>query len=298
MEIKQKLFSLYILSVIFTAQGFAQIKVESRYEANNDAVFDVESDQQGTYTLVLTFTESKGYRLPAGNKVMISVTPGARRSVYRLKYEGDNSPYYRYTYTYYLGRYSAKPNMDYPYILPITAGKSLNITRLEDISIRLGKATTDSILGVVFNYSGIDTVCAMRSGTVVNIWHSQRDKKNPEDGFVYYEGPSVNLITIEHADGSIIRYMCITPVKVLPKEGDRIIAGQPIAVFTKEEGRNRMGIQLYHLTRDLKKKIIIPKFHTEEGLIQLDFGKKYQSIATKEIIEKELTKKEKKNLNR
>lgn len=294
---KKRLFAYLIFIIIFTTQSFAQIEVTTQYR-DNDVVFDASSMQYGTYTLVLKFTELRGYRGSIGDSKVI-IGQGNNSSIYRLTSEGGNSPYYRYSYTYYRGKYNSKPNLDYPYLLPATTGKSLGIARFENMNYKYGKTDndTDSILGIVFNYRGIDTVCAIRSGQIVEIEYSKKQRSDSEQGFVYYDKLSQNIIMVEHADGSIARYVCISAVNILPKEGDRIIAGQPMAIFTKEDERNRMGLHLFHLDRNLKNQVIHPRFYMEEGFVQPEFGKRYKSASTKEIIEKELSKKEKKKLN-
>lgn len=276
-------------------QSFAQIEVTTQYRGR-DVIFDANSKKYGTYTLTMKFTELRGYRASMGD-IKIVIRQGSNNSIYRLTYEGNSSTYYRYSYTYYRGKYNSKPDINYPYLLPAATSKSLGIARLENIKHNFGKNNTDSILGIVFNYKGIDTVCAIRSGQVVQIDYSQKERTNSDQEFVYYDKSSQNIITVEHADGSIARYVCITAVDLLPKEGDRVIAGQPIAIFKTGEIQNRMGLHLFYLDNELKNKTIFPDYYTEEGLIPLEFGKRYQSASTKEIIEKELTKKEKKKLN-
>ncbi|MFT4221906.1 M23 family metallopeptidase [Dysgonomonas sp.] len=293
---KNRLLAYLILIIAFSMQSFAQIEVTTQYRGR-DVIFDANSKKYGTYTLVLEFTELRGYKSSIGNPKSI-IKHGSNSSIYRLTYEGNSSTYYyRYSYTYYRGKYNSKTDINYPYLLPAATGKSLGIAQFENIKHNFGKNNTDSILGIVFNYRKIDTICAIRSGQVVEIKYSTKQRNNSEQGFVYYDKLSQNIITIEHADGSIARYVCISAVSVLPKEGDRIIAGQPIAIFTNEEEQNRMGLHLFYLDKNLKNQVIKPKFYTEEGLIQPEFGKRYKSISTREIIEKELTKKEKKNLN-
>lgn len=259
------------------------IKVTSHAEGNN-IVFDAESDKQCFYTLVLKFNNLQGYQSFQGSEATISIKPGFNGAIYKLKRDvNDKSPRFRYSYTYHPGKYDAKPVMNYPYILPATVGKELSTA----------KYIGTNISGIVFEYNGLDTICAIRSGHIIHMQNNQLDEK----GFIYHSEYTKNTITVEHADGSFARYLCITPVRCLLEEGERIVAGQPIAVFTKEEDSQSMGIHIFHLAKDLKYKSITPQFYTTEGLSQLNFEKKYRSTSTKEIIEKELTKKEKKLLN-
>ena len=290
----KKLLLLFILLATLYIQTSAQIEITSR-STDKGVVFDAYLEEYGTHTLVLKFTELEGY-INAMRNLKVVIESGRNNSIYRLENDAGASTRFRYIYTYYRGKYNSKPDIDYPYLFPAATGKTLGIARFEHINTKLGKADADSILGIVFNYEGADTVCAIRSGQVVKIDHSEKERDDSR-GFVYYDKLSQNVVTIEHADGSIARYICITAANILPKEGERIIAGQPIAVFVKEEERNRMGLHLYHLDKDLKNQVIKAQFYTAEGFIQPDFGKRYESVSTKEIIEKELSKKEKKKLN-
>jgi hypothetical protein len=295
MEIKYKTLLLLILSVAFTLQSFAQIEVTTRNEGGN-IIFDVNSDKEGSYTLGLKFSELRGYKSSLGNTAIIPIKGGLNREVYKLTKEGNTTTNYRYTYTYYQGKYNAKPNMNYPYILPASEGKRLYTSHSTNIEYMIGKTDGDSILGIVFRYAEADTVCAIRSRKVVAVEHSKRDRIEPGQGVVTYDRDSQNTIIIEHADGTIVRYVCITSAQTLVKSGDRIIAGQPLAVLEEEKDFPRIAISVSYLTKELKHKIIIPMFYTEKGLSELNFGKEYHSASTRDIIEKELTKKEKKNL--
>lgn len=296
MMMKQKFVLYLIFSAITTVQILAQVNV-TFYNENGDVFFDVDSDKKGSQTLVLRFSELYGYQESHRSEVIIPINSGLNRAVYKLTKRREEPSSFRYSYTCRRGKYNAKPDKDYPYILPAKAGTLLSISKFENMKYRLGKSDIDSIIGIAFNYKGLDTICAMRSGEVIEIKHNEEDSKNPKADIVY-DKSSRNIVMVEHADGSIVRYVCITPVNVLIEEGERIIAGQPIAVFKEDVNRQRMGIHLFHLTREVKNEIIIPKFFTEEGITLLNSGKQYQSISTNELLEKELTKKEKKKIQK
>jgi hypothetical protein len=179
----------------------------------------------------------------------------------------------------------------------VKPGENTRTFFFENIEATLGKSVTDKILGVTFDYAGTDTVYAVRSGQVVRIQNSTRDRIKPEAGVVYYDEPSQSVREVEHKDGTIARYVCITPAESLPELGDRVIAGQPIAVFTQKEEIQRVGIHVLRLGKDFEYEVIMPQFYTGSGLVHPEPGKEYTGASTKEIVEKELTKKEKKNLN-
>lgn len=290
-NLKFILFSIFAVSYI--VQGFAQIRV-TPYTRGNDVIFDAESEMYGSHTLVLKFS-LQGYRYPAGGEAIIPVQRGHNSSVYKLMGEESSSRSYNYKYRYYRGRYNCRPKLDYPYLLPVATGKELGVTRLNNLDELFGKADVDSILGLSFYYEGLDTIRAIRSGQVVQVDYKKQGSKEAKGSLVYNRGSS-DIVFVEHDDGTIVRYICITATDVLVEPGDRIIVGQPLAVFTKEGERQGLGIHLYYLGKDFSNKRIIPKFYTEQGLSELNFKQRYKSVSTKEILEKELTKKEKKKL--
>jgi murein DD-endopeptidase MepM/ murein hydrolase activator NlpD len=283
----KKHFLLLVLLVVFTVQGYAQITVTTRKE-NKDIVFDAMSNQYGSYTLVLRFAESSGLI----NEAIAVVKPGQNNSVYRVSRESVP----RYSCRYYPGRYNAKPDANFPYLLPVKNGEKVKTSPFGNLKELRDQPTTDSILGIVFNYAGTDTVYAMRSGQIVRTADKIRDIEKPEAGVRIYDKPSRSIVEVEHQDGTIVRYVCITSGEILLKPGDRIIAGQPIAVFTQENKTQQVGIGIFYLEKKMKRKLVMPKFYTDSGVIQLEFGKEYVGASTKEIVGKELTKNEKKNL--
>lgn len=293
---KRKLLLYCFISILFMTQGFSQeVEVTSRYEGRN-VVFDATFNGSGSYTLVLSFKELHGYKSLSGRKAIINITPPfSGNSIYKLtEIDGSRASSYRYSYQYFQGKYNVKPDLDFPYLFPVKLGENVRIFQMENLDVTLGKSVTDKILGVTFSYTGVDTIHAIRSGQVVRVEKSTRERIKPEAGVVYYDKPSRSFIEVEHKDGTIVRYVCFTSAESLPEEGERIIAGQPLAVFVKEESDRRIGVSLFYLGKEMEYKIIIPKFYTSNGLVSLEFGKEYTGTSTEEIIEKELTKSEKK----
>lgn len=104
------------------------------------------------------------------------------------------------------------------------------------------------------------------------------------------------MTIVEHKDGTMVHYVCITDGVNLLNLGDRVIAGQPIAVFETKDDLNRLGIKLHYLSRDLTYIHILPNFYTDEGMIELEYNAKYRSCVDRDLLIRELTKKEKKKL--
>ncbi len=290
---KQILISILIFA--FSIPVFSQVTVLSEYQGE-DVIIEARADEPGSYTVELIFSELSGFQTIFGDKAVFAFTYPFT-GTYRLKREGTQPTRCNFRYRFNRGKYNAKPDKDYPYLLPVKAGKVVGVNKFTNIAHTLRKTTTDSILGMTFNYMETDTVYAIRSGLVVKIENRQQDAKQVDHKHTTYDRPSRSITTVEHKDGTIVRYVCITEADNLLQPGDRVIAGQPIALFTnREQTHPRLGIQISSVDKTLKHVILIPSFYTEEGVQKLDFNQRYRGVSSEEIIKKELTKQEKKKL--
>ena len=296
---KKYLFFIAFTSIVVC--GYSQeVKLDSKW-SGQDLVINAETSGYGSYSVFLEFTNSMGYRSSCDNGSPIVLRHRGRTNICKLIYDGGSGGIPSYSYKYWQGRSDAKPDKDYPYLLPAPEGKKLRTAPFSNIETALGKTVEDSIQGVYFYCSGIDTACAMRSGTVISIKEAEKNAATDNNRILFYNLPSYCIIKVEHKDGSIAQYTFTTPVKNLLKEGDRIFTGQPIAIFVGNEENRSMGISIYYLTftrdKDFKYRYFLPKFYTQEGQMVLKFRETYTASTTKEIIGKELSKGEKKKLN-
>ena len=298
-----KKYLLFLIAITSTVvSGYSQeVKLNSSW-SGKDLVIGAETSGYGDYSVSIKFTNLMGYRCSCDNEYPIVLRQRSQTNICKLVYESGSGGSPNYTYKYAQGRFDAKPDLDYPYLLPASEGKKLKTAPFSNIETKLGKAVEDSVLGVYFYCSGTDTICAVRSGMVISIKEAEKNAVTGNNGIPsYYNVASRCIIKVEHKDGSFAQYTFVTPVKNLLKEGDRVIAGQAIAVFDGNEENRGMGISVGHLTftkdKDFKYRFFLPKFYTEEGQMELKFGDTYTVSTPKEIIGKELTKGEKKSLN-
>lgn len=296
---KIKLLLLTFCLCFITIEVVAQaVQVRTERDVQGDILFNAEAQELGSYTLALELSDVKGYKSFSGPNPRFILSSGKKYSFLRLKKE-DKGPYsYRYKYRYYLGRYDAKPEFDYPYILPIEEGQKVRVGLVRNIGIMLNKEVNDSVLGFSFKFPNeIDTVHAIRSGYVVRIDDRERDKKLSENGNMIYDSPSRCDIYVEHKDGTLARYTIQEGGEALLSLGDRVLAGKAIGVFSGSEIKTRgVSISLYYLNSDLENIIFLPKFYMDGQVIDIESRKEYESARMDDIIKKELSKKEKKKL--
>ncbi len=99
-----------------------------------------------------------------------------------------------------------------------------NVRSLKSI---LNQKETTVFHATGFTYHLNDTICAIRSGLV---FKSNADMRKGEKRNETYSSER-DKIEIEQKDGTLAYYSFTAPVKLLVMPGDKVIPGQPLAVF-------------------------------------------------------------------
>ncbi len=297
---KIKLLLLTFCLCFITIEVVAQaVQVRTERDVQGDILFNAEAQELGSYTLALELSDVKGYKSFSGPNLRFILSSGYEDSFFRLEKE-DRGPYsYKYKYRSYLGRYNAKPDVDYPYILPTLLGDGIKVDALVIGKKALSNNPKDNkVGGFTFYYpNGQDTVHAIRSGKVVMIKEGNPEmyiQENKDKKVVYDSKHSHRGLWIEHNDGTIAQYTCLSRGSSLVQMNDRVLVGQPIIAFKSGENQSLLALIVSYLDRDLERVYLSPIFCTSQGLINLNFREKYISTYSPDIIKKELSKKEKK----
>lgn len=228
---KKSLFAV-IFSVLFF-NGYSQQKIKIKTEKNsfNERIsFVAENNSLNTYTVYLNFLVFQGYKnSPMYNDNIVTAYPGIN-TVYRIERIPEIGSYhYQFRYSYYIGKAFEKiPDTNFIYLLPASSGKLLqgsdNVVSLEE---RLGQNRPGSFHSYIFKFQLGDTICAARSGIVYNMADDMKEGEKKEQTYT----ASRDRINMEQKDGTLAHYFFTAPVKILIEVGDKVTAGQPIAVF-------------------------------------------------------------------
>ena len=301
----KRILLLIMLCASSMAPVFSQIEITTENK-NDKILIKARSLSNATQTIQLKLILPIQVISSCGNStVVFSIEKWATMTVCTLIPSKEASFIsYNYSSTYTMGRYNTKPAKEKLYLLPATQDAKLhvlgNVASLTQFIKNIGQENaTDSIIGINFKYSPADTICAVRSGWVVKIDEPQQQR--PQDIEFLFDRPSTYSFTIEHKDGTLASYACNANVFSLVKLGDRVIAGQPIAVFSDEEDYSLMRFSIYYLTTLKDDKFqhayLLPQFYTSnDGFVTLEGGRDYEAASTKYLIEIELTKQEKRKL--
>lgn len=206
------------------------------------------------------------------------------------------SPNYSWTYSYWWGCNNAKPDLEYPYLMPIGNKKEVKIRGLYLFSAT-SKTPVRNYYAISFSANKGDTVFAARRGTVFNL-RSNADLKHDK----YSMTTEDNHIYIIHKDCSYAWYKVLD--EVLVKEGQKVEAGEPIAIVggSKYEQGNHVRFSVMypyfcdscnHNAGDYGLEYVKLKFYLSEGKVDtLTHNKAYTSTLSDEIITKEMSKSE------
>jgi hypothetical protein len=304
-----------VLLTVFLLTGFTVFgqprNISFSSERNSDRSISLYADNSSAidYTIKLTLT-LKGYTADVNNTALVRVSPGRNR-VATLKpalgSANDFSASYQYSYTSYAGlSFRKKPDTDLAYLLPTTEGNTLRISQLSDLSQTLGKESS-GVMGIGFVYKLGDTVCAARAGRIYEVNADVTEGEKSTQTF----NRNRNRISIEHKDGTLSNYSLLAPIGALVSVGDDIIPGQPLAVFNRESDKYTLLFTVYYI--DEKKALTKPEnenqgpsspyqfvttdFYTgSNGTEPLLLNRLYTATHNKDIIVKELSKKERKKL--
>lgn len=308
MNKKTLLFGLLIfcISKCFCQDG----TVVCTTERNNDGSYSIYAENKSfaDYTVRLIFTDLAGYDTNLGQEGLALATHGKTQIAKLTRISNYSAqPNFRYRYQYWAGKYlHRRPDSNFVYLMPSTPGNTLTVSKVGSIEERLGKDRPADFYGIGFNYKPGDTICAARAGTVYQCNDDVKEGEKPEE----YYNSNRNRIYIYQKDETMAHYSILAPIKLLVAPGDKVVPGQPLAVFERSGFKFRVLFVVAYL--DEGKVVaaqsqeemshaysdITPLFHA--GNIQqpdhLQLNKEYQVQQPKEIVAQELSKKERKKM--
>ncbi|MEI8074463.1 MAG: hypothetical protein WCH78_06915 [Bacteroidota bacterium] len=295
------LFILCGLSFSAFSQRDFRVYTEADNFKKNTIRLMLEKNKPGTYTCTITFKQLMGYRCSEGdNNFSVTVNGSNLQQIASLTpIENAGSYSISYSYSFQKGRSITKLDSLYPYLLPSSPGKSIKTSGTYYIGELFGKSSSD-FYAMGFQYHLGDTICATRAGLVYEASDNAEHGKENE----IYNSNSRNNIFIEHIDGTLARYNVQGSIKLIVQVGDKVIPGQPIAVFDKQDKIYSVIFDVFYLNMKLKSEAgtnyftARPRFLLSENNIDLAsaFTNYPDVIHPNEIVIKELTNREIKKL--
>jgi hypothetical protein len=304
----KKLKLLLALCCCATLQAGAQagaIKCTTERNADNTIGIYAENFTPADYSVMLIFSALSGYSSNLAPGTLVRVSHG-RSQIARLTLEKTSTIFnYSYSYRYFPGQaFRKRPPTDVLYLLPVSEGTHVQTFAVNSIAQRLGQDTLNEYHAIGFNYRIGDTICAARAGLV---YEADDKTKAIETGEQVFRA-SRNKIHIQQRDGTLAQYTILAPIKLLVAPGDDVVPGQPLAVFDQEGQKFSVLFSVVYLdekkaqasgdnTKGKSAYTTVPTvFHVQETEGQLFSFQEYTAVYPKEVVAKELTKREKKKL--
>jgi hypothetical protein len=303
----------YILLFVFTTELLAQpvpISIKSESEPDHSISIRYEKHVHGTYTLSVKFDNSINFTDP-NYEGIVAMNNG---TLFRIKpLDPNRGINFQMRTDMIRGVLNPRVEADFVYLLPFNVGKLVSPYENKHLGeAYFGNVAPKNWKSYNFQFDSSAAIMAARKGQVVEIV----DKYDAEEKTNLLYTSQRNHILVEHKDGTFAQYSGFKKNSILVKEGEYVF---PHTVLGQNEKKGadsayQLDFSVFFLNdkdfRELKKKTdpatlfnqrsvheyLNPIFLTDFGLQKLVSGQKYLVNSTAEIIEKELTKKEKKRL--
>ena len=217
-----------------------------------------------------------------------------------------------YSTTYLRGVPNPKIDTSFVYALPFRKGSPVLVSNLSDLREKyFGETPTRKMKAFEFSSLDRDTACAIRKGVVVAVI----DKYEMDTTIGISYTSHVNSILIEQPDGTLASYSGFKKGSIFVKEGQTVFPFTPLGVLAHYDVSKRHQLRLgvayladtnndYQDENTTSKKnkrfyeSINPYFLTDKGACHIQGGKKYSVGVSDYVIEREMTKKELKEIGK
>lgn len=204
------LFLILLTAQTVSAQQHRGYSFNVRTDKNGTLNFYCINERNLTYTVRVDLSNYSNYTLSCSLPYVGEAKAGTTFLFKLTPVMPSARPVYNMTTNVKLGKYIENPDTSYIYILPLKPGKKINVFK--------------NFLAEYWFYNRTrDTVFAVRSGTIGYAIDNNKENNIGRDN---------NTIFIEHSDGTIMSYRMLG--NLLVKQGQRIKAGEPIALIGKK----------------------------------------------------------------
>ena len=283
-----------LLSLTTTAQN---IVLTSDRQEDKSVIIRVDKQGYGRYTLAIKFKDLDNCDFVPNDSYLISSSTDLirLRPLYPKAHVG-----YSYSYRWWNGDLHTKPDTTFVYRFPLSDLKPCKITECYDLyEVMFGQSSCENFTSYYFPCQRGDTVFVARRGEVVEV---QRERVAPQQGIAYTSNRA-NVI-IEHDDGTRAEYSMVDPDNLFVTEGEVVTPDRPLGlVGTFNNDRYGFYFSLHYKVWKVKGEKVInhyfpPLFQTDLGVTHLRHGVEYRAVVDDELVEREMTSREKKRRRR
>lgn len=286
-------FALVAMFACATALAQRSVTVDTKRLEDKSVQFTAVKDYPGRATVALTFK-----RLVNSNVYDDGIFTVGTSQVNLLRLRPlDTQKHIDYSYSYrvFYGDVEAEADTTFVYRLPVSSQKLTKRRNVVHIYDRYLKKKERQIAASVFDVEPTDTIYAARKGVVVRVETAATEQ-------------SANLVTstvraevrVEHADGSLAFYTMLNPHNILVREGQTVYPDTPIGFPWSFDGDRYVFFfevcDYVWVERGVNAQyqFFVPLFKTDLGVTTLRHGVEYRAVVDNELIEREMSNREKK----
>ncbi len=302
-----------LIPIFFFTLNLVNAQITLKNETNSDNTISIyaQNETSGYYTVRIIYDNLVGYTTSLNEYSVALVGPGTSQIAKLSPQTNATSLSLGYKYTYCEGKALSKiPDLGFVYLLPSKVSKRLIVRKIHSLGKAIGQKEEGNLYALGFNFSKGDTICAARAGTVITLVDTISNGEKSSQSYSQQR----NFISIEQKDGTIAKYTLLAPAHSLVDLGDRVIPGQSIAVFNKENEKYTVLFSVSYLDKkrflafnknDNKKPdyfITLPTIwifnDQQKGSLGSDISdQEIKAIHPVAIVAAELTKREKKKMS-
>lgn len=307
--IKKSIINLSLVSLLAlsTQAQESKLKVSQTTNSDKSVRLNFEKTDPGTQTLVLNFREINN---SSGSLIQSFTVNGYGGSFLTLNPTNKGQGIgLSYSYRYIRGKFNPKFDNAFVYLLPYENDVQVKVGESSFLGATyFGNTTPEDWKVYRFYTKDEENVTAARKGVVVEIV----DTFESDNAGVAYTSKTNHLI-IEHADGTLATYKGLKKGSFKVELGQTVFPGTILARNCKYGSNDRYNISLmvsYLKSKDLEVNssqnvknaksyygFITPKFFTSENPnVVLEADAFYTVAQSKDIVQREFTKKELKNI--
>ncbi|TKB97810.1 hypothetical protein [Pedobacter cryophilus] len=298
------LFHLISISYTLKAQEpTLKLKLETKSDRSID--FNFEKTDPGSYFVIVTFVDLTNC-IESSSKTEVAENFSGKLFTLKPSDGTKSVSFSTYSYRYIRGTEKTKP-ANLVYLLPFKKGTK--VTAYEStylMTTYFGKSTPDDWKAYRFYTEKEEQISASRKGIVVDV----KDKFALDSTLSYKYKDQNNELTIEHADGTLARYSGFKKGSICVKVGETVYPETVLGINSKysiDDPRYSLSFNIYYLKSDVFLNtnkpqngsfygFVTPLMFSTAGQTTLIPKKEYVADSNQEIITKEFSKKELKQL--
>lgn len=292
-------FLVCLLSLFLTISFYsaAQVSVDSERDDDGNVLVYATNSASIPYSVILNFSTLQNMTTSGGGAIVTALARPGRSQVAKLKPTlAGRGTSYNYSFSFAKGNVYGKSKSEPIYLIPVSEGVKVNGRQMTHIENKLGSETVnDEFVGVSFRFDEPTDIVAPRKGVIAEI-----EMSNQKQGENLNYARGENYIEIYHEDGTLTRLSVLKAGSEKVQVGDVVFPRDIIAESAGENYETGPHVRMINLKAEKNQlnkfeyRVSSVSFATNSGNIEISETIDLEVVHPTEIIEMEMSKRERK----